>query len=237
MIWLWRTFSSLLCAVAALAASVGGSVELPDSRDPGVRKHKDFSGVVVWLEPLDRSAPAPTPKSATMRQRDKRFLPHVLVIPIGSTVTFPNLDPIFHNAFSNFAGQPFDTGLYPPGSSQAIQFRRDGVVRVFCNIHSTMTAVIVVLKTPYYTETARDGQFRIEHVPPGAYRVHFWHERATEDTLRRMERKIEVSPEGLTLPVLRISESGFLEGPHKNKYGQEYPPETPDHTVYPGVRK
>lgn len=216
-----------------------GRVELVDSRDPAVRKHRDYSGVVVWLDPVGREPPAAPPLTVEMIQKGKRFIPHVLAVPVGTTVEFPNLDPIFHNAFSNFSGQPFDTGLYPPGTSQKVRFRREGIVRVFCNIHSTMSAVIVVTRTPFVAVTGREGVFRIQDVPAGEYRMRVWHERATEATLKALERKIAVGENGgeIQLPALRISESGFLEVPHKNKYGQDYPPMPEEHVVYPGVRR
>ncbi len=216
-----------------------GRVELVDSRDPAVRKHRDYSGVVVWLEPVGREPPAAPPRTVEMIQKGKRFIPHVLAVPVGTTVEFPNLDPIFHNAFSNFSGQPFDTGLYPPGTSQKVRFRREGIVRVFCNIHSTMSAVIVVTRTPFVAVTGREGVFRIQDVPAGEYRMRLWHERATEATLKALERKIAVGENGgeIHLPALRISESGFLEVPHKNKYGQDYPPVPEEPVVYPGVRR
>ncbi len=108
-------------------------------------------GVVVWLEPLSGVAVLPAKAGrAEMIQKDKTFTPHVLAITAGTTVDFPNYDPIFHNAFSNYDGQIFDIGLYPPGTTRSIPFRRPGVVRVFCNIHPTMSAVIVVLKSPYF---------------------------------------------------------------------------------------
>jgi hypothetical protein len=171
-----------------------------------------------------------------MVQRNKRFIPHVLAIPVGGTVDFPNFDPIFHNAFSNFSGQPFDTGLYPPGTSHKVTFRRDGIVRVFCNIHSTMSAVIVVVKTPYFAVSGPSGELRIEDVPPGEYTLNVWHERAPEGTLKRLERRITVQAD-VALAPLRISESGYLEVPHKNKHGDEYPPASPDNMLYPGGRK
>src|SRR5581483_8055667 len=149
MIWRWLIISSaaawLIQPGVVRAASVSGEVEITNSRDAAVRKRKDYTGVLLWLEPVDRSAPAPaTPKRVQMVQRDKRFTPHVIAIPVGSTVDFPNYDPIFHNAFSNFSGQPFDVGLYPPGTNRSWVFKQPGIVRVFCNIHPTMSAIIAV---------------------------------------------------------------------------------------------
>src|SRR5207244_510669 len=95
-----------------LGATVTGSIRLADSRDPNVRRRGDFSGVVVWLERVG-SAVQTRPKTASIVQKGKRFTPHIVAIPVGSWVDFPNADLIFHNAFSNFAGQPFDVGLYP----------------------------------------------------------------------------------------------------------------------------
>src|SRR6202044_1888521 len=102
-------------------------------------------------------------------QKGKMFMPHILPVMAGTTVDFPNLDPIFHNAFSSYSGQIFDVGLYPPGTSRSVRFTREGVVRVFCNIHSSMSAMIVVLATPYFAVTGRDGSFALPDVPPGEY--------------------------------------------------------------------
>ena len=147
-------------AVPAPATTVRGSLELMASRDRMVRKHKDYSGVVVWLEPVRGSVPVADPvKSAQMIQKNKTFTPHVLAIPVGASVSFPNLDPIFHSAFSNFNGQVFDLTLYKPGSSRTVAFKRPGIVRVFCNIHPQMSAVIAVLDTPYFAVSTKAGTF------------------------------------------------------------------------------
>jgi len=222
--------------VASPAASVSGHVTLLLSHDPNVRKHRDYSGVVVWLESLSTAPTVPVAsRHAEMIQKNKTFSPHVLAITVGTRVDFPNYDPIFHNAFSNYDGQIFDIGLYPPGTSRSIAFRREGVVRVFCNIHPTMSAVIVVLRTPYFAVSDKMGTFEIADVPPGSYRVRVFHERATEQNLATLIRTVEVPDSHLDLPPISVSESGYLEGPHKNKYGTDYLP-PPDSGAYPGSK-
>ena len=205
-----------LTAIALSGAALHGKVELTDARKKG-----STEGVVVWLEPVGGWS-ATTPGKFVLDQRNKKFLPHVMAIPVGSQVDFPNHDPIFHNAFSNFAGQPFDTGLYAPGTSQKITFRREGVVRVFCNIHAQMSAVIVVVSSPYFVTSGAGGAYRIENVPAGEYTLKVFHERATEKTLAALERRITVTADQ-DLGAMRISETGYLEVGHKNKHGGEYP--------------
>jgi len=224
----------------ALAASVTGSVELTDQHNAATRKRKDYSVVVVWLEPADPKAhPAPQPPAhhAEMLQKDKKFIPHILAIQVGTQVDFPNFDPIFHNAFSKFSGQPFDVGLYPPGTSKSIVFTRPGIVRVFCNIHQTMSAVIVVVKTPWFAVTNAKGGFEIAGAPPGEYRLHIFHERASTDELKALERTVTMESAVLSLSPIHISEAGYLPAPHKNKFGADYPPPSDDHVFYPGVKK
>jgi plastocyanin len=238
MTWALRIFFSAVVLVNSAAAStVRGSIELMESRDPMVRRHKDYSGVVVWLEPLAGPVAVQAPsRPAQMIQRDKMFTPHVVAIPVGGSVSFPNLDPIFHNAFSNFNGQIFDVGLYKPGSSRTVIFHRPGIARVFCNIHPQMSAVIAVLDTPYFAVSNKSGSFEIDHVPPGDYEFHVYHERAAQETLDSLVRKITVETASLELPPLKISESGYLPLPHKNKYGKDYPPVIEEQPAYPGAK-
>ena len=215
-------------------AIVTGHVQLVFSNEPSVRKHQDYSGVVVWLEPVSGlTAPLAKSTRVEMVQKDKTFSPHVLPVMVGTTVDFPNYDPIFHNAFSNYNGQIFDIGLYPPGTKRSIVFRREGVVRVFCNIHPTMSAVIVVLKSPYFCASNKSGDLQITGVPAGSYRMHVFHERATEATLAALTRTLEISEERSQLPPISVSESGYLQLPHQNKYGRDYPPDA-EQGNYPG---
>jgi len=226
-----------ICAGILAAGSVTGRVELRDSHDAAVRKH-DFSGVVVWLEPVSPAAVPPASRAvAKMIQKDKTFTPHVLPIRVGTSVDFPNFDPIFHNAFSNYNGQLFDVGLYPPGTSRQVRFARPGIVRVFCNIHATMSAVILVLNSPYFETTQKNGSFQLNDVPPGEYTLRFFHERATQATLDSLTRRISVSEGSISLPAIGISESGYIVIPHHNKYGREYTDAPDDSGVYPAVRK
>jgi len=227
-----------LAAPFVAASTVRGSVELMASRDPMVRKHKDYSGVVVWLEPAGGPADPPVPsRPAQMIQKSKTFTPHVVAIPVGGSVSFPNLDPIFHNAFSNFNGQIFDVGLYKPGSSRTVAFKRPGIVRVFCNIHPQMSAVIAVLDTPYFAVSNKAGSFEIHNVPAGDYQFHVFHERASPETLDSLARRITVENTAPELAPLSISESGYLPVQHKNKYGKDYPPVIEEQPAYPGAKQ
>jgi hypothetical protein len=143
---------------------------------------------------------------------------------VGGTVDFPNLDPFYHNAFSTFSGQQFDTGLYPPTKSQSVTFKHPGIVRVFCNIHSTMSAIIAVVPTPYYVVTPESGKFVLAGVPPGDYQLHIFHERAQPENLKFLERRITVPEAGLALPLISVSETGYVPEPHLDKHGKPYPP-------------
>jgi plastocyanin len=242
MTWLLHICSNALvvCLLGGSleAATVTGRVQLQDSRERAVRSKSDYSGVVVWLE-----APEGTPSNirpsehAKMLQKGKTFRPHVLAVTVGTMVDFPNLDPIFHNAFSKYDGQLFDVGLYPPGTSRSIRFTRPGFVRVFCNIHSTMSAIIAVMDTPLFAVSKQDGSFEIDGVPDGSYELRVFHERATEATLSALARRIMVSGDKLELPDVVISETGYLVLPHKNKFGRDYTPAPDDAGVYPAARQ
>ncbi|HLI83677.1 MAG TPA: hypothetical protein VKV17_07140 [Bryobacteraceae bacterium] len=241
MTWLSRTCFSAACALSLSAATVTGRVVLRDSHEKAVRMRSDYSGVVLWLEALSAGAhggPAEQiPAHAKMIQKNKTFTPHVLAVRVGTIVDFPNFDPIFHNAFSVYDGQLFDIGLYPPGTTKSFRFTRPGFVRVFCNIHSTMSAVIAVMDTPLFAMSQSDGRFEIQNVPRGDYELNVFHERATDETLHSLRRHVTVDQDRIELPETAISETGYLALPHKNKYGREYTAPPDDTGIYPATRK
>lgn len=229
--------SALLAGIAALAsgsqsrATVSGIIEITQR----AKAHESLSDIVVWLQPAPPVPGDPVqPSHAQLLQKDKMFQPHVTAVSVGSVVDFPNADPIFHNAFSSFEGQIFDVGLYPPGTSRSIHFRRPGIVRVFCNIHPAMSAVIVVLDTPYFTKAGRDGRYQIAGVPPGSYELRVFDERATAEPDVNMTVTVDPSQAEATAPPVRLSELGYVRPPHKNKYGLDYPPSEPDALTYSG---
>ncbi len=116
-----------------------------------------------------------TPVTEMLNQVRARFEPDLIVVPVGSTVEFPNSDPIFHNVFSLSKAQPFDLGYYPQGQSRTVKFNNPGVVQVYCHIHSNMYAAIVVTASPWFQKPASDGSFSFSNVPAGRYRLTAWH--------------------------------------------------------------
>ncbi|HUA21175.1 MAG TPA: hypothetical protein VMB25_20645 [Bryobacteraceae bacterium] len=133
----------------------------------------EFDRMVVILE--GAHAVSKPPATAVIDQRAAHFDPDLIVVPVGSTVQFPNSDPIFHNVFSLSKAQPFDLGFYPKGQSRAVKFNRPGIVQVYCHIHANMYAAIVVTGSPWFARPAHDGSFSFGNVPAGHYRLVAWH--------------------------------------------------------------
>lgn len=139
----------------------------------------EIRNVVVYLKDAAFRGPLPVTR-AELRQEHETFLPHVLAITRGSTVDFPNDDPIFHNVFSLSSAATFDLRRYPRGQSRSQAFPKAGIVKVYCNIHSHMSATILVMDNPYFTIPALDGTYELPNVPPGDYTLIGWHERVGE---------------------------------------------------------
>jgi plastocyanin len=200
----------LVATSAAHAGPITGSVRTKTK--PGT----PAATAIVYAEPLD--APAPKkPGHFKLQQKNKAFAPRLLAIPAGSIVEFPNDDLIFHNVFSLSAPGPFDLGLYRAGASKSRTFAEPSTYRVFCNIHPQMTALIAVVPTPYVTLADASGAFTLD-VPPGRYRLTAMSERATP-----VSQTVAAASGATTAPALELDESQFVQNPHKNKFGQDYP--------------
>jgi plastocyanin len=191
------------------------------------------SHIVVWLSPLGVagriSSPAPA-QHPQLVQKNKSFEPHLLVVPVGSVVEFPNRDPFFHNVFSLFDGKRFDLGLYEAGTTRFVHFDKPGICYIFCNIHSEMSAVVVVLDTPYHGIANNSGAVTIQGVPPGHYMMHVWDERALPQSLAKLAREVVIN-ENSSLGTIRVAETD-LPMAHKNKYGRAYDRPTPSSPIY-----
>ena len=142
----------------------------------------EIRNVVVSLKDAAFRGPLPTTREE-IRQVGESFTPRVLAITRGSTVDFPNGDPVFHNVFSLSSAASFDLGRYPMGKTRANAFTRPGIVKVYCHIHSQMSATILVLDHPYFTTPEDEGTFTLRNVPAGTYTVAGWHERVGERTI------------------------------------------------------
>lgn len=193
---LWLTVALLLVASdhipvkAVRAGAITGLVELrrppaavgrrPGVADLGTPAHQptaERQTSVVYLESVPSGDLGQNEsKRAVMDQRNETFVPHVLAVTTGTTVEFPNSDRIYHNVFSLSKTRPFDLGRYAVGRSKSVRFDRPGIVRVFCDIHSHMSAFILVFSHPYYDVTDGAGRYRIENVPPGSYTLIAWNE-------------------------------------------------------------
>jgi plastocyanin len=160
---------------------------MPDPRDAPDRRI-----AVVYLETAPRGAfEVPTSGRAVLDQRNETFVPHVLAVTVGTTVEFPNSDRVFHNVFSLSKARQFDLGRYPRGTSRSVRFDRPGMVRVFCEIHSHMSAFVLVFAHRFFDTTDESGRYRIEGVPPGSYTLAVWNEGEVRTT-----RRVRVPAEG-----------------------------------------
>jgi len=159
--------------------TVSGTVSGGGSVGPG--------GAVITLRRVDGWTGRPAPLSRPLLQKDKRFLPHVMAVPVGSSINFKNEDEIFHNVFSLSPVAKFDTGLYKAGTApEPVKFDKPGVVELLCNIHATMLGFLVVVDTPYYAVSESSGSFQIKNVPPGEYEASVWHESASAQQKKKI---------------------------------------------------
>lgn len=180
--------------------SVRGTIELPPAgiitrKDRGARYRgavretaesstdAEVTNIVVYLEGPTLSGGGENRKTV-LDQRNAAFVPHVLPVVKGETVDITNRDKTYHNVFSLSAPKKFNIGRRPTGEAVPVRFDQSGVVQLFCDIHSHMTAFIIILENPFFVQPGRDGKFSIDGVPPGSYTVHVWHERYSADPQR-----------------------------------------------------
>jgi plastocyanin len=156
----------------------------------------EFDRMVVMLEGTKTKLSAP--ETVVIEQRNGKFDPELVVVPPGSTVKFPNEDPIFHNVFSLSRAKSFDLGFYPLGQSRAVKFDREGIVQVYCHIHASMYAGVVVTANPY-TRPSADGSFSWTNLPAGRYRAVVWHKVAG-----RYTAEVVVPESGKTEVTIRV---------------------------------
>lgn len=148
---------------------------------PLAHRASEIANVVVFVKDAPRAATLAAAR-AQMRQEDEAFAPRLVAVTRGSTVEFPNADPFFHNVFSLSRGATFDLGRFPRGESRSRTFTRPGLVKVYCHLHSQMSASIMVFDHPHFTIPEDDGRFTLDDVPAGEYRLSAWHERIGESS-------------------------------------------------------
>jgi plastocyanin len=164
----------------------------------------ELKSVVIYF--ADMPATRAAPQAASIAQKDEQFVPHVVAVTTGSAVAFPNDDPFFHNVFSLSRGASFNLGRYPSGASRSKIFTRPGIVKVFCEIHSHMSAVVRVFDHPWFTVPLDDGTYAIDEVPPGDHVLVAWHERIGERRDKVTIRPGATATINFTLPVLESSQ-------------------------------
>ena len=178
-------FLFFLMAEVALAGTLIGKVS--------IQGQSNSSNVVVYIEGI-RGDFSPPKVPQEMNHVNLRFQPTVLAVLRGTTVPFPNSDPVFHSAFSVSPSNPFDLGIYRKGREKSARFKNPGIVKIFCRIHSHMHATILVLENPYFVMTDKEGNYRIQNVPAGTYTVHVW-----ESPYAKAKQKVSILQRNATV--------------------------------------
>lgn len=168
---------------------------------------------LITLEPTKGAWKPRTAKHLTLEQRNREFLPHVMAVSVGSTVTFPNFDPVFHNVFSTSPVAPFDLGLYKSNESREFTFTKEGIVRLGCNLHANMSAYIAVVAAPAYVVTDDTGHFAFRRMSPGTYKLKAWSERSKSPIEQTVS--IKAGSNDITVGVAADAPAG----PQPDKFG------------------
>lgn len=210
---------AVVCAQNHAARALSGELHLRIQPTPST--HRKVAAV-VWLEPLGNTPALPfTPQGHyTLLQKNRTFMPHLQVVPIGSVVQFPNADPFFHNVFSLYDGKRFDLGLYEAGSTKSVTFSRPGVSYIFCNIHPEMSAVVISLPSPLYAIADAGNNLTIHNIPPGDYVMHLWVEGALPPALQGLSHEVKIAPGMNDLGTRSVAIA--TNATHTNKFGGTY---------------
>ena len=175
---------------------------------------KPLSGLgLVMLWPKGGKLAKRPAKFRVIEQRNKTFAPHLMAVPVGSTIAFPNFDSIYHNVFSLSQPQRFDLGMYKSGDMRQMVFDKPGIIRIGCNIHANMSAYLVVVDAPHYVVADQDGSFSFRSLRPGKYKVQAWSERSAEPLVT--ELTIKAGDNQTTVDL----KGGAAEGPSEDKFG------------------
>lgn len=161
----------------------------------------ELRNVVVYLKDARRTPVSP--RKAEIRQLDETFIPRAVAVTVGSEVSFPNADPFYHNVFSLSRPRTFDLGRYPTGQTRTVRFDKPGLVKVFCQIHSHMSASIMVFDHPWFAVPGDDGRFAIPDVPAGGHELVAWHERLGETVMDVRAAPGQTLTADVVLPVPR----------------------------------
>lgn len=181
---------------------------------------------VAWLDTLAVKPDLSFPPHGryTLLQKNRTFVPHLQIIPVGAAIQFPNSDPFFHNVFSLFNGKRFDLGLYEAGSSKSVTFSREGVSYIFCNIHPEMSAVVIALSTPLYAVADAKDAFVLSGIPAGDYSLHLWIEGVPQAITDRLTRPVHLLGQNLDLGPITVPVAPQGIDAHTNKFGNLYDP-------------
>jgi plastocyanin len=204
----------------AAAVDLSGRVEILDKD----KKHTPGANTVIWIPGVSNVAGTAQSGTPAVAQKDKHFVPHVMAVASGTEVSFPNLDPIFHNVFSLTPENTFDLGLYRKGAAKSMRMGAPSLVRIYCNIHSDMAAFVMVLDHAAFTVTDAEGAYRLQALPSGQYNVYAWNER-TGEQIQKLTLDASGTPARLDF---LLDASTFKPQAHKNKFGRDYPPVSKD---------
>jgi plastocyanin len=211
-------FVAVLAVVGfATAGRVAGRIVILEKDN---KSSPDLGDAVLYLEAPAAVTTAARPATVEIAITDKTYAPHVMVVPLGSTVRFPNHDPFNHNVFSVSEPNSFDLGLYGRGETKSYAFQHPGLVRVYCNVHPRMVAYVLVMENRYYAQPSTDGSFSIDDVPAGRYRLHVWHERIPTEVVKDV---LAGTAGGQPQLQIALNARGYKWEPHRNKYGRNYP--------------